>query len=81
MTHSEHVYAMCCRPEVAGGVISGENVNTVEGYAVLNLGVASFSTFQDIKKIILTAAAAADIDDSTRKRICVSLSYSVVTKM
>ena len=36
MTPNEHVYAICCLPEVAGDVISCENVKTVEGYAVLN---------------------------------------------
>ena len=44
MTHNEHLRAICCRSEVAGDVISGENVTTVEGYAVLNFEVASFST-------------------------------------
>ena len=45
MTQNEHVYAICCQPEVAGDVISGENVKAVEGYAVLNFEVASFSFF------------------------------------
>ena len=52
MTQSEHVYAICCRPEVACDVISSENVNTVEGYAVLKFEDASFSSFRDIKEII-----------------------------
>ena len=30
MTKNEHVYAICCRPEVRDGVISGQNVNTSE---------------------------------------------------
>ena len=34
MTQTEHVYASCCRPEVAGYVISSENVKTIDGYAV-----------------------------------------------
>ena len=42
MTPNEHVYAIWCRPEVAGGVISGENEKTVEGYGVLNFEVTSF---------------------------------------
>ena len=36
MTQHERVYAICCRPEVAGDVISGENVKTIERYALLN---------------------------------------------
>ena len=30
MIQTEHVYAICCRPEVAGEVISGENEKTIE---------------------------------------------------
>ena len=30
ITKLDHVYAICCRPEVAGGIISGEKVNTTE---------------------------------------------------
>ena len=41
MTQNEHVYEICCRLEVADDVISGENVKTVEGQAVLNFEVAS----------------------------------------
>ena len=44
-TQNEHVYAICCRPEIADDVISGENVKTVDGYAVLNFEVASLSSF------------------------------------
>ena len=50
MTKNEHVYAICCRPDVAGGVISGENVKIIEGYVAINFTIASFSTFRDIKK-------------------------------
>ena len=50
MTQDEHVYAICWWPEVAGDVISGDNVMTVEGYGVLTFEVASFSIFQYIKK-------------------------------
>ena len=46
MTQNEYVYAICCRPEVAGDVISGGNVNTTEGYAVLNFEAASFGGFR-----------------------------------
>ena len=41
MTQNEHVYAICCRPEVAGDVISGENVKTGKGYTMLNFEAAS----------------------------------------
>ena len=70
MTQNELVYAICCRPEVAGDVIPGENVKTIEGYAVLNFEVASFSSFRDIKNHFVTAATEAeaklDIDESIR---------------
>ena len=41
MTQNEHIYAICCRLEVVGDVISGENLKTIEGYVVLNFRVAS----------------------------------------
>ena len=48
MTQNEHVYAMCCRPEVAGDVIPGESVKTSEGYALLNFEAASIiSSFRE----------------------------------
>ena len=46
-TQNEHVYAIVCRPEVAGDVVSIGNVKTVEGYAVLNFEAASFSGFRE----------------------------------
>ena len=52
MTQIEHVYGICCRPKVAGDVVSGENEKTTEGYAVLTFEVGSFSNFRDIQKII-----------------------------
>ena len=52
MSKNEHVYAICCRAEVGGDVISGENVKSIEGYGVLNVKVVSFSSFRDITKII-----------------------------
>ena len=65
MTQNEDVYAICCRPEVAGDVISGENVRTIEGYAVLNFEVASFSSFME---------AETDINNSIgQKQICASI--------
>ena len=76
MTRNEHVYMICCWLKVAGDVISGENVRTIQGYAVLNFEVSEFSSFQDIKKnhFVAAAEAAADIDDSImQKRIRVSL--------
>ena len=44
MTQIKHVYAICCRPEVAGDVISSENVKTTEGYVVLKFEAASISS-------------------------------------
>ena len=49
MTQNKHVYAICCRSEVAGDVISGENVNTIEGYAVLNFEVVSLVVYEILK--------------------------------
>ena len=48
MNQNEHVYAIYCRPEVVGDVISSENVKTMEGYAVLIYEVASFSSYRYI---------------------------------
>ena len=47
MTLNEHVYAIFCQPEVAGDVISGGNVKTTEGYAVLNFEIASINSFRE----------------------------------
>ena len=52
MTQNEHVYAICCRPEPAGDVISSEHAKTFEGYAALNFEVAGFNCLRDIQKII-----------------------------
>ena len=54
MTQNEHVYAIYCRPDVAGDVISGENVRTTEGYVVLNFEAASFGSFRDIPQKIIS---------------------------
>ena len=50
MTKNQHVYAICCRPEVAGDAFAGANVKTIEGYPVANFAVASSNSFRDIKK-------------------------------
>ena len=50
MAQNKHVYVICCQLEVADDVISGQNVKTGEGYAVLNFEVANFSSFRDVKK-------------------------------
>ena len=42
-----HVYAICCRPEAGGDVISVENVK-IEGCPVLNCEVASFNGLRDL---------------------------------
>ena len=44
MTRNEHVYAIYCRMEVAGDVMSGENVKATDGYAVLNFEAHSISS-------------------------------------
>ena len=50
MTQNEHVYAVCCPPEVDDDVIFSRNVKTFEGYVVVNFEVASSSSFWDIPK-------------------------------
>ena len=52
MTQDEHVCVICCRSKVDCYVISGQNVKTVLGYIVVNVEVASSSSFRYIKKII-----------------------------
>ena len=51
MTQNEHVYAICCRPEVADDVVSGRYVKTIERYIGVYFEVASSSSFRDIKKL------------------------------
>ena len=46
VTKNEHVYAIFCRLEVAGDVISGGNVKAVEGYAELHFEAASIGSFR-----------------------------------
>ena len=37
MTKNEHVYGIRCRPELDCGLMSNQNVNTIEGYVTLKL--------------------------------------------
>ena len=46
LTKTEHVYAICCRPEAAGDAITGGNLKTIEGYVVLNFETVSISSFR-----------------------------------
>ena len=72
MSQNEHPPVTWHRPEVAGDVISGENVKTIEGYGVLNFEVASFSSFRYIQKNHFVTAAVGIDDIIKRKRIRVS---------
>ena len=45
LTQNEHIYTICCGPEVADDVISGGSVKTTEGYVVLNFEAGSISSF------------------------------------
>ena len=77
MTQTEHVDAICCRPEVVDDVISSRNVKTLERYVAVNFKVASSNSFEIIKKNHFETALV-DIDDSIkRKRIRVSLNNAV----
>ena len=53
MAKNEHIYAIFCREEVDGDVVSGENVTTVEGYGVFNFEAASISIVSDKMKTSL----------------------------
>ena len=59
MTQNEHVYAICCRPEVDDNVISGRNVRTIEGYIVVNLVAAVSKIFQNDCFVKVKSATAA----------------------
>ena len=50
MIKNEHVYVICCRPEVDSDVISGRNIQTLGCYATVNFEVASFSSFRYFSK-------------------------------
>ena len=52
MTKNEHLCPICCRPEVGDGVISGENVTTLESYGLVNVEVASSIRFRSIITIV-----------------------------
>ena len=41
-------------PPIAGDVISGWNVYTVDGYTLINFDIASFSCFQEKQKQFLS---------------------------
>ena len=64
---NEHVYAISCRPEVAGDVISGENVKTIAGYTVLNSKLLA-SVVSKIFKKKHFVTAAADVDDNIKQK-------------
>ena len=78
MTQNEHVYVICCRLEVAGDVIASENIKTIEGYAVLNFKVASFSSFRDIQNNSFRDGAGGG---HQRKRIRISLNKKATEQL
>ena len=47
MTHNEHVYEICCRPEVPGDVISCKSLKTDKDYALLTFEAANVSSLRD----------------------------------
>ena len=49
LMHHKRAYAIFCRPEVAGDVISSANAKTMKGYAAVSFKAASISSFR--KKI------------------------------
>ena len=60
MTKNEHVYVIFYRPEVDDDVVSGRNVNTIEGYIVANFEVAGSSSFRDFPKRLFCASEVGD---------------------
>ena len=50
MTQDQHVYAICCRLEVADDVVSSQNEKTIEGYLVVDYEVAISNSFRDIQR-------------------------------
>ena len=50
MSQSEHAYAICRRSEVDCDVMSGRNVQTIEGSIKINYEVASSCSFRDFQK-------------------------------
>ena len=52
MTQNEEVYAILCRPEVYGDVISSRIVNTLKGYVAVYFEAASFSGFREFPNIL-----------------------------
>ena len=69
----EHIYAICCRPEVDANVISSRNVKTIEGYVVVTLKLLLALKFPRYsqKNHFVTAAEAAPVDiDDRIKRKC-----------
>ena len=49
MSQNEQVYAIYCRLEVVCDVISGENVKTNEGYALLKVKLVALAVSVKIK--------------------------------
>ena len=49
MIQNEHAYAICCRPEEAGDVISGENVKNIESYGFSNLKLLALVVSEILK--------------------------------
>ena len=45
-------HSICCRPEVAGGIVLGCDVKAVEGHVVANFEVASCSIFGDYAEFV-----------------------------
>ena len=64
MTHNLHVCASCCRPNSDCDVISGQSVQTIEGYIAVDFVVARSNSFPDSNKKHFVTAAEADTDDS-----------------
>ena len=47
MAKNEAVYAICCRQKITDDVFAGEDVKTIERYALLNFEAAGISNFRE----------------------------------
>ena len=62
-----NVYAICCRLEEGGDVISGRIIKSIQGYVLVNFKGASFSTFRDFPK---RSFCDGEIGDGSMNVIC-----------
>ena len=65
MTNNGHIYAICCRPDVADDVVCVGWMWTIEGYEAANSEIGSSSRFRDITNKVITTMVIRLRDDPT----------------